>query len=130
MIITISDDDYIDFEAPAHMTEKQRNIFIESLGKMIPRGIGVVNIEEPPVYVGEREAKMKKWEADEYYLLLMPTEDNNDLAKKMGRSEMSVRMQRGEFVSAFLVWAKRKGYKLPVSRKMVTEFLQERMQDD
>ena len=67
----------------------------------------------------------KKWTSEELSLL-MSTISNEELAAKTERSVMSIKMMRGHFVPEFMVWAKRKGYSLPVKIEVIKEFLKQR----
>ena len=118
-------DDYIDFEAPIQMTEDQRTKFINFMQNLFENGFTVKDVEEKTKEVGERETTFRDWVIDEYCLLLGPL-SNDDLAKKLNRSSMSVRMQRGDFVPGFLSWAKNKGYTFKIDKELVEEFLKER----
>lgn len=46
-------------------------------------------------------------------------------ARKMGRTEMGVRMQRGHFVPEFMVWLRKKGYAYSVDKALIKEYLSE-----
>lgn len=115
----------VDLEAPIQMKEDQREKFVEFFKKMFPNDIEVHYREEKTKKFGTKEVEQKKWIIDEYALLLTPN-DNSNLAARMGRTEMSVRMQRGHFVSDFLVWLKKKGYSLPVDKTLIKEYMEEK----
>jgi len=117
-------DEYLDFEAPIQMTEEQREKFIRFM-KSLFGDIKVVNVIEKTKEMGDREINPKKWTAEELSLLLTPM-SNRELTVKLKRTEMSVKMMRGSFVPEFLVWAKEKGYSLPVRIETIKEFLEER----
>lgn len=124
MKILVYDSGYIDIEAPIYMSDEQREKFIEFFEKMFPNDVEVVEKEEKSKEFGEREINLKAWTIDEYELLLSPN-SNEDLAFKMDRTEMSVKMQRGYFVPTFLAWLKKKGYSKP-NKNLIKEFLKER----
>ena len=115
-------DGYVDFEAPIQMTDYQREKFIKFMKKMFPSDFKTREVSEKSKEMGEREASPKKWTINEYSLLLSP-KSNKELAKKLGRTEMSVKMERGHFVPEFMVWAKKKGYALSEDKKIIQEFL-------
>lgn len=117
-------DEYLDFEAPIQMTEEQREKFIRFM-KNLFGNIKVVNVIEKTKEMGDRKVDPKKWTPEELSLLLTPI-NNRDLTTKLKRTEMSVKMKRGSFVPEFLVWAKKKGYSLPVKIEVIKEFLDER----
>ena len=102
----------VDLDGPIHMTEAQRKRFIEFFRKLLPGEVEVVEKAEVEREFGDREAKPKRWKPAELDLLLGGV-PNAVVAQKLSRSEMSVRMRRGEFPPAFFVWLKKKGYALP-----------------
>ena len=116
-------DHYVDFEAPIQMTEEQRKKFI-SFMKSEFEDVEIEEVEEKTKEMGERELTSKKWAAKELSLLLSP-EGNEELAVKTNRSVMSIKMMRGHFVPEFMVWARKKGYSLPVKLEVIEEFLKE-----
>ena len=117
-------DEYLDFEAPIQMTEEQRKKFIRFMKNLFD-DVKVVNVIEKTKEMGDRQVKPKKWIPEELSLLLTPT-SNKGLTTKLKRTEMSIKMMRGSFVPEFLVWAKKKGYSLPVKIETIKEFLDER----
>ena len=125
MKFSVHKDGYVDLETPIHMTEEQREAFIEFFKKMFPGEVSVGDTVEPPVYTGEREGTTpKRWTVEEYVMLLDP-ERNLRVANKIGRSEMSIQMKRGEFVPGFLAWVKEKGYSLIDPEELVRLFFKE-----
>ena len=120
-------DEYLDFEAPIQMTEEQRKKFIRFMKNLFD-DVKVVNVIEKTKEMGDREVSPRKWVPEELSLLLTP-KNNKDIAVKTNRSEMSVKMMRGSFVPEFLVWAKKKGYSLPVKIDVIKEFLDEREEE-
>lgn len=115
-------DKYVDFEAPIQMTEEQRKKFISFLREEFTELEIQENVNEKTKEMGEREITTKKWTAEELALLMSPA-SNEELAAETERSVMSIKMERGHFVPEFMVWAKRKGYSLPVKIEVVKEFL-------
>lgn len=115
----------VDLEVPIRMTEEQREKLIEFLKKMFPGNVEIYAKEEKTKKFGEREVDPKKWTIDDCTLLLSPN-SNSDLAAKMDRTEMSVKMQRGHFVPEFLVWLKKKGYSLPADKNLLKEYMREK----
>jgi len=69
--------------------------------------------------------EIKKWKAEEI-LLLFSGLSNEELAERMKRNEMSVRMARESKISEILEWAKENGKKLPINVKLIKEFLGEK----
>jgi len=116
---------YVDLEAPIQMTEEQREKFIEFFKKTFPGNVETYEKKEKTKNLGERDVDQKKWTVDNLELLLSPS-SNSDLAAKMDRTEMGVKMQRGHFVPGFLVWLKKKGYSLPANKKLIKEYMNEK----
>ena len=124
MRILVSKDGYVDFEDPIDVAEWQKDKFIKFFKTLFPNNFKTIDIAEKEKYVGERESHQKAWTPKERGLLLGP-EDNETLADRMDRSVMSVSMQRGHFVPAFMVWLKKKGYALTQDENMIKQFLKE-----
>lgn len=116
--------DYADFEAPVYMTDNQLDKFILFLENMYGTKIQTKDIIEKSREPIEHEDQ-KKWTPYEI-LALFGSEDNISLARKLNRKEMSVRMKRGIFMADFVSWARKKGYALPPTKKMIQEFLDQR----
>jgi len=125
MKILTYDSGYVDLEAPIQMTEEQREKFIEFFKKTFPGNVETYEKKEKTKNLGERDVDQKKWTVDNLELLLSPS-SNSDLAAKMDRTEMGVKMQRGHFVPGFLVWLKKKGYSLPANKKLIKEYMNEK----
>lgn len=124
MRLLLHGDRCIDFEAPVYMSEQQRERFIKFMQKLVP-GIKVA-------YVQEKERKPprgepKPWTKHELGLLLR-TDDNETLMKKLGRSSMSIRLQRGELQPEFFKWAKKEGHVIPIDNRerepLIKKFLE------
>lgn len=116
--------EYVDFEAPIWMSDKQIEKFISFFKKMFPFVTIQHDVMEKSKEIGERESEIKKWTVNDYYSLLT-INDNGSLAQKTGRTEMGIKMKRGHFVPEFMVWAKSKGYKFPIKKEMIKEFIKE-----
>lgn len=114
---------HVDLEAPIQMTEEQREKFINFFENMFSN-VEINEVIEPdrgPPGSGEHI----RWTVDHYLALLKPG-NNEEIAKEIGRSDMSIRMQRGFFVPDFLSWMNKKGYSAPYTRKMIQEYLEEK----
>ena len=120
MRILFSQNGMIDFGDPVWMGPEQFEKFVRLMKRLFPKHIEVHDVEEesrhPP-----GGGTPRRWTVDEYTELLSGR-GNTELADRLHRSEMSVRMKRGEFVPAFLAWAYRKGYTFPHSKRQVNEF--------
>ncbi len=99
MIVTINNY-LVDFEAPIWMSENQRVKFIAFFKNLFSE-TKVINIKEPEKKVRYSERRIKHWSPKEYSLLFTP-KTNEELAEELGRSEMSVNMQRAEFLPEFI----------------------------
>ncbi len=114
---------HIDLEAPIQMTEEQLEKFIDFFEKLFS-DVEINEVMEPdrePPGSGERIP----WTVDHYMALLKPG-NNEEIAMEIGRSDMSVRMQRGSFVPEFISWMNKKGYSAPYTKKMINEYLEEK----
>lgn len=114
---------YVDFEAPIQMTETQREKFISFMRENFD-DVEVEQVEEKYKEMGERKSTSKEWTPDEFLLLLTP-KSNEDVSAMTDRSMMSIKMMRGHFVADFMVWAKKKGYSLPVGVEVIEDYLKE-----
>lgn len=127
MRILVNNEEYVDLEAPINMSDRQIEKFV-SFMKSSFSGIETLEVKEPVKEFAIGTGDKKDWNnVDELSLLLGP-DDNDTIASKTGRNEMSVRMKRGDFVKEFMAWAKKKGYAYSprsVEKKVVKEFLQE-----
>lgn len=115
---------HVDFEAPIQMTDEQSKIFIEFF-KDTFKDVDideVIEARRPPLGSGEPHIR---WTVDDYLALLKPG-DNIEIANEIGRGDMSIRMQRGNFIPDFLSWMKRKGYSEPYTREMIEEYIEEK----
>ncbi|ABE53173.1 Hypothetical protein Mbur_2319 [Methanococcoides burtonii DSM 6242] len=115
---------YIDFEAPIHMTEDQREKFIDFM-QINYSDIGVREVEEVSKRMGSVSRQMIEWTADDYFALLK-ADSNEELSRETGRTNMSIIMKRGSFIPEFYSWINLKGYSAPITKKMVNEYLMER----
>lgn len=114
---------HIDLEAPINITEDQFDLFAKFFEDNFPN-MDFIEKREATKKTGTSEGEHKDWTLEDYLMLLEPS-DNSSLAAKMDRTEMGIRMKRGQFVFDFLAWMKRKGYSLPVNKAIVKEFFGE-----
>lgn len=116
----------IDLGAPVYMSDQQRERFIEFMQRLLP-SIKVENIQEKEK-PGPGGGKARTWTKDELELLLK-TDDNETLARKLERPEMSVMMKRAELQPEFFGWAQRNGYVIPAENTtrepLIRKFLEE-----
>jgi|TARA_Y100000310_G_C20683511_1_gene817542 hypothetical protein len=119
----LTKDQYVDFEAPIQMTGEQEKKFLAFMKEEFI-DVETEEVEEKSKEMGERTITSKDWTPDEFSLLLSP-ETNEELSAKTDRSIMSIKMMRGHFVPEFMVWARKKGYSLPVKMEVIEKFLKE-----
>lgn len=114
---------HVDLEAPIQMTDEQYEKFHKFFNDMFKdvEIEEVIEAERSPPGHGERI----RWAVDDYLVLLKPG-DNIEIANEIGRSDMSIRMQRGSFVPDFLSWMNKNGYSEPYTREMIEEYLEEK----
>ena len=119
---------YIDFEAPIHMEEDQLEKFLEFLKNLINEPIEITLTKEKERFKYHTEGgKIKDWKSEELILLLNPDLSEDELAKELDRSGMSVSMQRAQFVPDFISWARSKGYDAnKISKTIIEQFLEEK----
>jgi len=123
MKILIYESGLIDLEAPINMTQDQFDIFTKFFEDKF-QNVEYIDKIEATRKAGTSEGEHKDWTLEDYLALLEPI-DNLSLAAKMDRTEMGIRMKRGQFVFDFLAWMKKKGYSLPVNKAIIKEFFGE-----
>lgn len=114
---------HVDLEAPIQMTDEQYEA-LKDFFNGIFENVEIEDVLEAsrgPPMPGERI----KWTVDDYLALLKP-DDNKEIANEIGRSDMSIRMQRGSFIPDFLSWMNRKGYSEPYTEEMIEEYIEEK----
>jgi len=125
MKLLLHGDRAIDFEAPVYMSDQQRKRFIKFMRKLVP-DIKVEHIQEIDM-PGPGGGSGKDWTKQELALLLT-TDDNETLAKKLERSDMSITLKRGELQPEFFKWAKKEGHVIPVDKRererLIKKFLE------
>tara|TARA_Y100000310_G_scaffold343193_1_gene449731 strand:+ start:2085 stop:2483 length:399 start_codon:yes stop_codon:yes gene_type:complete len=118
-------ENYIDFEAPIQMDEDQFNKFIDFMKDLLEGNVEVNNIPEKHKEIGDVQRESRNWTSEEFFLLLSPL-SNEELQKKLNRSNMSVVMMRGNFVPEFMSWARKKGYDSErITETVVKQFMEE-----
>jgi len=117
----------VDFEAPIQMQEDQLERFVDFLKDLLYEKIEIQEVREKERFGGRSEKKQKKWTFDELFMLLDSSLDNEELAKKLDRSTMSVSMERTDFVTSFISWTKSKGYNPDkITKTLLEEFIREK----
>jgi len=127
MKILTTSDGYVDFEKPIHITDDQTEKFITLMKSLFPN-IETKNIQEPIKEFALGKGDKKGWgDLNELAMLLGP-EDNDTISSKTGRSTMSIRAKRGDFVAQFTKWAIEKGYTYSpnhVDKNLIEKFRKE-----
>lgn len=100
----------VDFDRPLELDEQKRQKFIDFIKMLFePSVVEVIpNATPRGERLGEKIFQVS-WSRSERKLLLR-TDNNEILAEKLGRSWMSVVMQRGFFLPDFDAWCARNGY--------------------
>ncbi|MEM5803241.1 MAG: hypothetical protein QW350_00705 [Candidatus Aenigmatarchaeota archaeon] len=126
--ILIGDKGYIDFEKPVRMNEKQKDDFINLLKNIFSPT--VIIIEEIRGFrnwrIGEKKSYPREWTAEEYEILLNG-DSHEEIAKKLGRSPMSVLIRDGVWRPKLLRWCQQKNKNLLTENNLeiIKEFLKE-----
>ena len=125
MVVIIENNGYIDLEMPVYMSDEQRRKFIYLI-KMVFGEVEVIEVEEPPGHKIEGKTT-GKWTVEELKLLFSSMSED-EIAEKINRSIMSVRMKIGTFKPEFYYWASKK--KKVINKKtldsLIKEFLKEK----
>ena len=116
-------ENWVDLEAPIFMSEEQRKRFIDFFYEHFD-GVEIGEVEEATKHFGSKESTMKVWTEDDLLMLLSP-KDNTTLTTVLKRSDMSVKMKRGDFVPKFWKWMKDKGLSPPADKEMIRAFITE-----
>ena len=118
----------LDFEAPIYMGEEYFKKFCDFLEKLTGEKVEVVPIKEKERYGNPNKEKKhpKRWKAGELSSLLDMTIPLNKLVKNLNRTEMSIKMQRAQFVPEFISWLDKKGSTSDKTNKdLIETFLEE-----
>jgi hypothetical protein len=126
MKILIGDKGSVDFESPIKCTPEQ----CENVIKFLNNIFAVIEIEHHAQARTQRLGSKffsRSWSEEEYSLLLT-TEDTNKVSEMLGRSWMSVDIQRGQFIPEFLNWTSKKGIDIATnnSKELIQEFMKEK----
>jgi len=127
MRIQYNKEGYVDFEAPIHLEDDQFDNLISFLKELTGRSVEIRNTEEKGRFGNTAKRKSKKWISEELILLLDASMDEQEIAKSTERTEMSVSMQRAQFVPEFVSWARKKGYNSnKISKTLIDTFMEEK----
>jgi hypothetical protein len=121
---------HLDFEAPIHLEEDQFNNFVSFMKKLLNENVEIKNITEKHKVMSDIQRSPKNWSTKEFFLLLSPM-SNEELEKKLERTNMSIVMMRGHFVPGFMSWARKKGYdSSKITETVIKQFLEEEKNDN
>lgn len=124
MRLLVSGNGLVDLRSPISVTEKQK-VAIFDFFKRNFSNFEVIEIVEPQKSFESVGNEKKKWSLDDYAILLEHL-DEDTIARKIGRSAMSVRMKLGEFVPEFNKWLKQKNLANQKNKENVKRFLEDK----
>jgi vacuolar-type H+-ATPase subunit I/STV1 len=126
MILQFNNEGKLDFKAPIFTDEeylKKIVAFLRSTGKEVK----VQEVKEVERFTIDpnREIKPAKesWTAEELILLFDEKIALSQIIKKIGRSEVAIKMRKAEFVPSFLSWCKKEGHSEPTI-KIINKYLE------
>ena len=122
--ILIGDKGRIDFSTPIHMTEEQQKKFLKLLNTLFEPVETEYVSEFRNDRLGLKEIN-SPWTAEEYRVLLEVDEYEN-IANKLGRTEMSVIMRAGSVIPRLLIWCEEKKLSIDtIKLEDIEQFLKE-----
>ena len=119
---------FLDFEAPIYMDDDYFKKFCDFLEKLTGEKVEVVQVKEKERYdnPNKEEKHPKRWKAEELLSLLDTSIPLNELVRNLKRTEMSIKMQRAQFVPAFISWLDKKDLTSEKTNKdLIEKFLEE-----
>ena len=118
---------YVDLSAPIFVEEDQLDKIVNFLKDLTGEEIEIQETLEKDRFANVGERHPRKWTGEELILLLDTQISESELVAKLKRSEMSVLMQRAQFVPEFVSWAKSKGYDASkISKTIIEKYLEEK----
>ena len=98
----------VDFYSPPYMTEEQFKKFLDFFDETrLPHKI--IDKEEKMRQMGGGDSAYHKWKDDEKLLLFRTEISNAEIAHKTEHTAFSVQLKRGEVLSEYFNWCKKKG---------------------
>jgi Rps23 Pro-64 3,4-dihydroxylase Tpa1-like proline 4-hydroxylase len=126
MKIFVGDNGNIDFDGPIEATDEQIEKIISFFKSIYRPEVVEVDIESGfrSERIGEKLFQ-KTWSVAEYAALLDLDKDTEELSEELGRTWMSVDIQRGQWIPRFQNWTKRnnKNFIKGDIKKIVKEFI-------
>ena len=126
MKIFVGDNGNIDFDGPIEATDEQIEKIINFFKSLYRPEVVEVDTESDfrSERIGEKLFQ-KVWSVAEYAALLDLDKDTEELSEELGRTWMSVDIQRGQWIPRFQIWAKRndKNFVKGDIKKIVKEFI-------
>ncbi len=107
VMIIVSEDGRVDLGTPLHIGEEKANRIIDFLRELVGE-VEVQHVEEPNITYDRGPSSSRHWTREEY-LELLKASSSEELEKKLGRSDMSIGMRRGDFLPLYLEWLRKKG---------------------
>ena len=108
MKILIGDNGNVDFDGPIEANDEQVEKLINFFRSIYRRE--VVETDTDSDFRSERIGEklfQKSWSVPEYAALLDLDKDTDELSEELGRTWMSVDIQRGQWIPRFQTWAER-----------------------
>jgi len=117
--------DFIDLEAPIFMVESQRKEFIKGMKKIFGERIKTKEIIEPKKEMKDVERHPVKFTNEDLLVLAQSDLTNEEVAKKLDKSQFAIQMKRGNFLVEIQDWIRKKG-KNKITKEDIKEFLESR----
>jgi len=117
----------VDFNQPLELDKVKIQEFIDFVKTLFDSSVvePVLGVSLRWERLGQKRFQIR-WTLEEYKLLL-GTDSNKTLAKKLGRSEMGIIHKRGVFLPDFDSWCARNGYVRKGNyRELIREYLEEK----
>src|SRR3989338_933334 len=126
MIIQFNSEGKVDLKAPVFVSEEYLKKIIEFF-KSIGKEVKIQEVHEVERFTNpnKEDKNPKRWQAQELVLLLDSDIPLAYLVKKFQRSEVSIQMQKAQFVPSFLSWCRKKGYTDP-STELIKQYFEEK----
>jgi N-glycosylase/DNA lyase len=127
MKILVGDNGNVDFDGPIHATGDQIEKMVDFFKSLYRSEVVGVDIDADfrSQRIGEKLFQ-KQWSVAEYSALLDLDKDTDELSEELGRTWMSVDIQRGQWIPRFQMWAKRnnKNFVKGDIKKIVKEYIE------
>lgn len=132
MVKLFTKGDELDLEAPIWLDEEYFQKFISFLRENFPEEVKVSYVDEKERIMNAEEGKSpREFGNEELSYLLDPDMGVNQISKKTGRTEVSVKMKKAQFVPEFISWARSKEIDINEKTKeevkaIISQFIEDR----